>query len=65
MMKKSNENIRISTHTNLLKLDGIRIRYPYPVSVSGIRIRHPYPVSGIRIRYPRFLPCHWHGRKRL
>ena len=46
--------IRISTHTNLLKLDGIRTRYPYPVSVSAIRICYPYPlsVSGIRIRYP-------------
>ena len=48
--------IRISTHTNLLKLDGIRIRYPYPyqVSVSGISIRYPYQVSvsAIRIRYP-------------
>ena len=37
MMKKSNKN-----YTNLLKLDGIRIRYPHPLS---------------GIRYPRFLPC--------
>ena len=43
--------IRISTQTNLLKLDGIRIRYPYPVSVSGIRIRYPYPVSATRVFY--------------
>ncbi len=43
-----------SVKNKYLRLSGIRIRYPYPVSVSGIRIRYPYPVSvsGIRIRYP-------------
>ena len=43
MMKKGIKIIRIST--NLLKLDGIRIRYPYPVSASGIRYPHFLPYA--------------------
>ena len=42
MMKKSNKN-----YTSFDSYEFAEIkRYPYPVSVSGIRIR-----------YPRFLPC--------
>ena len=45
MMKKVIKIIRISTHTNLLKLEGIRVQYP--VSGISIRIRYPYPLSAI------------------